>query len=117
MIKLTNTSLKRLQGVDDRLVRVVKKAAEISNLMFNVAEGLRTKERQEQLFKEKKTKTLNSKHLYGRAVDLYPIVNNKIAWDKFEELSEIMFKAANECNVKITWGGNWRFVDKPHYEI
>jgi peptidoglycan L-alanyl-D-glutamate endopeptidase CwlK len=117
MIKLANTSLKRLEGVDSRLVRVVKHAAEISDLMFNVSEGLRTKERQEQLFKEKKTKTLNSKHLVGRAVDLYPIENGKIAWNKFEELSKIMFKSAEDCNVKITWGGNWKFVDKPHYEI
>jgi len=46
-------SLSRLQGVHPDLVRVVKKAAAMSDLDFTVLEGLRTVERQKQLFAQK----------------------------------------------------------------
>jgi hypothetical protein len=28
-----------------------------------------------------------------------------------------MMQAAKELGVKITWGGDWKFVDKPHFQI
>jgi len=50
--KLGKTSLKRLTGVDKRLVEIVKKAIEETNQDFSVVEGLRSVERQNELFKK-----------------------------------------------------------------
>ena len=115
--RLSQKSLDRLSGVHPDLVAVVKRALEISEVDFAVFEGVRSKTRQAQLFKEKATKTLNSRHLTGHAVDLYP-VGRPTPWDKCAVVAQAMKKAANELGVPIVWGGDWRsFVDQPHYEL
>jgi peptidoglycan L-alanyl-D-glutamate endopeptidase CwlK len=107
----------RLKGVDARLCAVVRKAAEKANFDITVAEGLRTKERQEKLVKEGKSKTMNSKHLVGKAVDLYPLgCDNMINWNGFTGLVRVMKEAAKELNVTIVCGADWGW-DKPHFEI
>ena len=58
--KLGKRSLSNLEGVHPDLVKVVNRAIELTQVDFTVIEGLRTKERQAQLLKEKKTITLNS---------------------------------------------------------
>jgi peptidoglycan L-alanyl-D-glutamate endopeptidase CwlK len=113
-------SLSRLQGVHPDLVRVVKKAAAISDLDFTVLEGLRTAERQKQLFAQKATKTMNSRHITGHAVDLAPMLGGKISWDwpLYHRLAKIVKAAAVAEKVPITWGGDWRtFKDGPHWEL
>jgi len=106
----------KLTGVNENLCRVVKKAAERATFDITVSEGLRTKERQQQLFNEGKSKTLNSKHITGMAVDLYPLQNGTINWNGFEALVNLMKQAAKELNIKITCGYDWGW-DKPHYEL
>ena len=58
--KLGKRSLSNLEGVHPDLIKVVNRAIELTQVDFTVIEGLRTKERQAQLLKEKKTITLNS---------------------------------------------------------
>ena len=55
--KLGKRSLSNLEGVHPDLVKVVNRAIELTQVDFTVIEGLRTKERQAQLLKEKKTTT------------------------------------------------------------
>ncbi|MGY6772112.1 M15 family metallopeptidase [Gallibacterium sp. ZY190522] len=129
MFKFSQRSEKHLQGVHCDLVKVVRKALEYSTVDFAVIEGVRTKARQAQLFKQGATKTMNSRHLTGHAVDLAPLVEGKIPWserDKFKEIAKAMFRAAKELNVTIRWGGDWngngksedeRFYDGPHFEL
>ena len=50
--KLGKRSLSRLEGVDERLVAVVKYAIGISKTDFTVLEGLRSIERQRELVKK-----------------------------------------------------------------
>ena len=138
---LSDKSLQKLDGVKDDLVRVVKRAIEITDTDFAVIEGLRTKERQAYLVKKGASKTMNSKHLTGHAVDIAPIVNGKISWDfeHYYALASAMAKAATELGVKVRWGGAWvtitgksgtpqdwvkayragggRFLDGPHFEL
>lgn len=119
-ITLGARSLSRLQGVHPDLVRVVKKAAAISDLDFTVLEGLRTKERQAQLMKQGATKTMNSRHLTGHAVDLAPMLDGVVSWDwpLYHRLAKIVKMAAVIEGVAITWGGDWRiFKDGPHWEL
>ena len=113
-------SLGRLEGVHPDLVRIVKKAAAMSNLDFTVLEGLRTFERQRQLVAEGASKTLKSRHLTGHAVDLAPMIGGKISWDwpLYNRLAKIVKAAAAEEKLPLTWGGDWRtFKDGPHWEL
>lgn len=119
-IVLGQRSLSRLEGVHLDLVRVVKKAAALSSLDFTVLEGLRTKERQKQLLDLGATKTMNSRHLTGHAVDLAPMVGGIVRWDwpLYHQLAVIVKDAAKAENVPIQWGGDWRtFKDGPHWEL
>ncbi|MNS16444.1 Peptidoglycan L-alanyl-D-glutamate endopeptidase CwlK precursor [compost metagenome] len=118
--RLSQKSLSRLQGVHPHLVAVVKRAIEITEIDFMVTEGLRTKERQAELVKKGASKTMNSKHLTGHAVDLAAMVGSEIRWDwpLYHKLAAAMKRAAAEQGTKITWGGDWRtFKDGPHFEV
>ena len=113
-------SLQKLEGVHEDLVKVVKRAIELTDTDFTVGEGLRTKERQAKLFAEGKSKTLNSKHLTGRAVDLWVLKDGKVTWDKvaYDNLAPFVKQAAKELEINIRWGGDFlNFYDGPHYEL
>jgi peptidoglycan L-alanyl-D-glutamate endopeptidase CwlK len=119
-IVLGQRSLSRLQGVHPDLVRVVKKAAAMSPLDFTVLEGLRTVDRQRQLMASGATRTMNSRHLTGHAVDLAPMIGGTVRWDwpLYHQLAAIVKDAAKAENVPIQWGGDWRtFKDGPHWEL
>ena len=118
--KLSEKSLQRLSGVHPDLQAVVKRAIEITAVDFVVIEGLRTKARQAYLLDAGKSRTMNSYHLTGHAVDIAPIIDGKVSWDwkYFHPLADAMKQAAEELNVKITWGGSWKtFPDGPHFQI
>lgn len=119
---LSQRSLDRLQGVNQSLVKVVKRAIEISEYDFMVVEGLRTIETQKEYVKKGVSKTMNSFHLTGHAVDLAPLENGAIDWNnkkgQFDSVAKAMKQAAKELNVAIEWGGEWKsFVDKPHFQV
>lgn len=118
--KLSPRSLERLQGVHEDLVKVVKRAIAITPLDFTVLEGLRTLERQRQLVAQGRSRTLNSRHLTGHAVDLAPLENGQPVWDwpAYTRLSEIVKQAAREQGVPVEWGGDWSdFRDGPHWQL
>lgn len=117
---LSERSRSSLEGVDIRLVRIVEQAIKESKIDFTVTEGLRTPERQQQLVNDGYSQTMKSKHLTGHAVDLVAIVNGKVSWDKehYPEIARAMKKAADEQQVKIRWGGDFKsFFDGPHFEL
>ena len=119
-IVLGQRSLMRLEGVHPDLVRVVKKVAAMSSLDFTVLEGLRTAARQKQLYDQGATKTMNSRHLTGHAVDLAPMIGGTVRWDwpLYHQLAAVVKAAAKAENVPIQWGGDWRtFKDGPHWEL
>lgn len=118
--KFSLRSEEKLKGVHPDLVKVVKRALELSEYDFGVSEGLRTLERQTELVKARKSRTMNSRHLTGHAVDIFVLEGGKITWEfeKYRIVSEAFFKAAEELGVKIVWGGSWKtFKDGPHYEL
>lgn len=77
MYKLSKKSLDRMKGVHPDLVKVVKRAIQISEVDFTVTEGLRDIERQRELVKSGASKTMNSRHLTGHAVDLIALKNGQ----------------------------------------
>lgn len=120
MFKLSARSEQRLQGVHPDLVKVVRRALELSEVDFAVVEGLRTVERQKQLVKAGASRTMDSRHITGHAVDLAPYIAGQIRWDwpPFYKIAEAMKKAAAELRVPIDWGGDWAsFKDGPHWQL
>jgi peptidoglycan L-alanyl-D-glutamate endopeptidase CwlK len=119
-IVLGPRSLSRLQDVHPDLVRVVKRAAAMSDLDFTVLEGLRTLERQKVLMKNGATKTMNSRHLTGHAVDLAPMVGDGVSWDwpLYHKIAAAMKEAAKQLDIAIVAGADWKsFPDGPHFEL
>ncbi len=113
-------SLDRLKGVHPDLVRVMKRAIGCSTLDFAVIEGVRTLEKQKEYLRIGATRTMNSRHLTGHAVDVAPYVDGVIRWDwpLYHQLALVIDKAAADEKVPITWGGRWRsFKDGPHWEL
>lgn len=120
MFTLSPRSYKRLEGVHPDLVRVVERAIAITEVDFVVLEGLRTKERQAELLKAGASRTMNSRHITGHAVDLGAWVDKQVdwSWPLYSKIAAAMKQAATEQNVPITWGGSWvKFRDGPHFEL
>lgn len=126
------TSNNRMEGLDPKLIRVVRRAIQITTQDFMVLPdgGLRTLRRQMELYAKgrtlaelravgipadilarpgeaKVTWTLKSRHMNGKAVDIAPY---PIDWDdskKFDKVADAMFSAAKELSVKLRWGADW----------
>ena len=113
-------SLSKLTGVHPDLVRVVKRAIVLTTVDFVVIEGVRTLARQRELMAAGASKTMNSRHLTGHAVDLAPVVGKQVRWDwpLFYTLEAFVKQAAAEEAVPIEWGGDWEsFKDGPHWQL
>ena len=113
-------SRQRLEGVHSDLVIVMSTAIYVTDIDFAVLEGVRTVERQEKLVASGASKTMNSRHLTGHAVDVAPYVDGEIRWDwpLYDKLSVIIKAAADDCGIQLEWGGDWRsFKDGPHWQL
>ncbi|CAM3860753.1 M15 family metallopeptidase [Avibacterium endocarditidis] len=124
--KFSQRSEESLKGVHKDLVKVVRRALQLSAVDFTVIEGIRSKAKQKRLFAQGASKTMHSRHLTGHAVDIVPYPLDWQDKAKFQKISQAMFQAAKELNIPIRWGGDWnqngktedeRFYDGPHFEL
>lgn len=118
--KLGKKSNDNLRGVHPDLVAVVHSAIKITPIDFTVLEGLRSEEKQKKLYETGATRTLNSRHLTGHAVDLAPLIDNRVSWHwPHYDLVEVAMKtAARQLETPIEWGGDWTtFRDGPHWQL
>ena len=115
-----NRSKERLNGVHPDMVKVMEEAIKESPLDFSITEGLRTRERQQELFSAGKSQTMNSRHLTGKAADIAVLVDGQVTWDfpKYQIVADHIKKVAKELGIDIVWGGDWQsFKDGPHFEL
>lgn len=127
MFKLSQTSFNRLKGIKPILIEIVTEAIQTSPIDFGIPAdgGLRTAERQNELFKAGKSKMDGYKkignHQGGNAFDIYAFVDGKASWDRthLTTIARHIQKVAKEkFNVDLVWGGDWtKFVDMPHFEL
>ena len=118
--QLGTRSRQRLLNVHPDLVRVVERAIEVTDIDFTVLEGVRSFARQKALLKSGASRTMNSRHLTGHAVDLGAYVDGEIRWDwpLYHKIAKAMKQAANELDIPIQWGGDWSsFPDGPHFQL
>lgn len=117
---LNSRSLKNLKGVHPDLVKLMHEASKETPVAFSITEGLRTRERQLALIKAGASKTLESRHLTGHAVDVACLVNEEVRWDwpLYRTLAKHIKEVAKRERVYIVWGGDWKsFPDGPHFEL
>lgn len=126
MFKLSKRSKRHLKDVHPDLVKVVRRALEITKIDFGIpfTGGYRTAEQQNALFKAGKSQldgyNRSSRHQFGEAVDVFAYIDGKASWDEdhLTHVATAMLAAASELGVKLRWGGHWRsFVDMPHFEV
>ncbi|MFO1236774.1 MAG: M15 family metallopeptidase [Alphaproteobacteria bacterium] len=117
--ELDARSRARLKGVHGDLVRIVERAAAEGGAPFRVLEGMRTPARQKALVAAGASKTLNSRHLTGHAVDLGATVEGAVRWDwpLYAGLARAMKQAAADLGLPLVWGGDWKMRDGPHFEL
>ena len=107
---LSQKSLDRLEGVNDNMVRVVKKAIELTKVDFGVICGLRTVEEQEELVAKGESQTMKSKHIDGLAVDLMAYLGGRASWELnlYDDIADAMKEAAKLENVGVRWDAAWQ---------
>lgn len=121
-------SLRNLAGIHPDLRRVMDRALQDAPFAFVVTEGLRTVARQKELVRIGASKTMNSRHITGHAVDLVPFVDvnadgrvsaeEMYSWPLYHRLAPTIKAAAAKEGVALVWGGSWRtFKDGPHWEL
>lgn len=117
---LNERSEKNLTGVHADLVKVVRRADELTEVEFIVTEGLRSMKRQRELVAAGASKTLKSRHLTGHAIDFAPIIAGQVTWKwpPFAIIAAAFKQAAEELGTPVVWGGDWKsFKDGPHIEL
>ncbi|MFL7024272.1 M15 family peptidase [Enterovibrio norvegicus] len=111
--RLGKRSSKRLAPVHSDMVRVVKRAIQITPVDFAVLEGLRTLERHLVLMQQGGSRTKKSRHLTGHAVDLGAWVGGEVRWDfgLYVKIAYAMRQAAIELDVSVVWGACWTVIN------
>ena len=124
MYKFGTRSKSNLVGVKTSLVNVANRALEICYERgfcdFGISCGVRTEDEQREMFKNGNSKTMNSRHLTGDAIDVFAIVNGQVdwSWKHYEDIFKAFEQACLELNIDVEWGGNWEsFKDGCHYQI
>ncbi|AUZ06372.1 putative D-alanyl-D-alanine carboxypeptidase [Vitreoscilla sp. C1] len=118
--QLSERSRERLKGIHPKMVEIIERAMELTDIDFMITEGLRTREQQAKYVKAGRSQTMNSRHLTGHAVDVAVLIDGVLTWEwkYYEQLSKYFKQAAQELGVKMTWGGDWKTLrDGPHYQI
>jgi peptidoglycan L-alanyl-D-glutamate endopeptidase CwlK len=128
MPKFGKRSKDRLKGVDAKLQNVLNEVVKIYDVF--VIEGVRSKERQKELYAQGATKVLYSKHMDGLAVDIAPYPYDPDDIKRFFYMAGIIKTVALSLRLTVRWGGDWnqdqefagrdpnqKFNDYVHFEI
>lgn len=118
-------SLRRMQGVNPALaglMKEVERRALDQGIKIEVSEGLRDRGRQAELVSQGKSKTLNSRHLTGNALDVHirnPDGSANWDFEAYRPVAEIAKQVAAEKGIpNLVWGGDWKTLrDGVHFEL
>ena len=115
---LSQRSLGRLDGVNNKLHSVVTTAIGLTNVDFGVTCGLRDLKTQEDLVARGASQSLKSKHLTGDAVDVVAYIGSRISWELnlYDEIADAFKEASIKEGVPIKWGGAWSVPDLRDWE-
>ena len=128
MPRFGKKSKEQLATCNEKLRRVFNEV--IKTVDCSVLEGHRSKDRQNALYKEGKTKVTYPKGRHNsspsRAVDVAPY---PIDWgdrERFHLFAGFVLGVAKSMGINLRWGGDWnsnwqvddnKFDDFPHFEL
>lgn len=117
--KFSSRSEKNLQGVNPDLVKVTRRALEISEVDFGITEGLRSRYRQKQLVATVRARPRTAATLRAcrGCCGLYrqPGV---MELPLYEKIAAAFRQASRELNIPVEWGGDWKTLkDGPHFQL
>ena len=128
MPKFGRKSKERLSTCDSKLQKVFNEV--IKHVDCSVLEGHRSKDRQNKLYEEEKTKVKYPDGRHNRqpssAVDVTPY---PVDWEDRERhtlFAGFVIGVASQMGINLRWGGDWdqdfqvvdnRFDDFPHFEL
>ena len=128
MPKFSKKSKAKLNTCDKRLIELFNKV--VKKFDCTIIEGHRSKDRQNKLFDEGKSKLQypNGKHnaTPSMAVDVAPYPIDWNDRERFTYFAGYVIGIAYQMGLKIRWGGYWdmdtqvkdnNFDDLPHFEI
>lgn len=128
MPRFGKRSKEKLATCDDRLQKVFNEV--IKHVDCSVLEGHRSKERQNKLYEEGKTKVRYPKGRHNaspsNAVDVVPYPIDWNDRERFHLFAGFVLGVANRMGYTLRWGGDWNmnfqvndnnFDDFPHFEI
>lgn len=114
-----------LAGVNDDLVRLVNAAHQCSAIQFVVSSGFRTSS----------ATASDSRHLYGMAVDVHPIINGTSVANcsdggcraapnaNYRAINDAFLCASQRTGIPFEWGGSsptfmqGRYYDAEHFQL
>lgn len=110
-----------LSAINPTLADVVRRAQQSGKVRFVIGSGKRDADLQKKAVDWGWSKTYDSDHLSGDAVDLWPLdEDGAVNFDSAAQaqIVEAMKQAAEELAVSLDIGANWkRFKDKPHFAL
>lgn len=121
--KWSKRSLRELEGIHPDLRKVTDRALELSPIDFIITDGLRTLAEQRKHVASGASKTMNSRHLTGHAVDFVAYASvggnkKKVTYKEtyMRQVADAFKQAAKELGIPITRGIDWGW-DSPHIEL
>tara|TARA_B110000211_G_scaffold143375_1_gene163647 strand:+ start:235 stop:651 length:417 start_codon:yes stop_codon:yes gene_type:complete len=107
-----------MAGIEPDLIEMVKTAITLTKVDFGVTCGMRTLAEQEALVAKGASKTMKSKHLEGRAVDLVAYVGSNVTWslNMYDDLADAMAEASRKHGIPLKWGAAWTIGNIADYQ-
>lgn len=126
--EIVHQGLDKISGLDSRFQTLVRKfldTAASKGIALKIMEGMRSKERQQTLYEQGRTKpgliVTKAKpgislHNYGLAIDIAPLKDNKVDTNKKIDWWKKLGDIGKEVGLK--WGGDFQgFQDLPHFQF
>ena len=126
MFQFSKASLSRRAEVDPRLIEISDLALIITTVDFGIPKfgGLRTEEDQQYLHKSGASPIcdgiiIKSEHQSGLALDVYAYTGGRASWamSDLAMVAAAMMQAASQLGHKLEWGGFWKNLDAPHFQL